>query len=178
MGNISAKDKAIYKKIRSNVSLFIRNAAQRYDKQGTLLDIAPQVHEGARAFFSKAEIKTLDIDPTSGADFIADICVTNSGIIPSSHFDFVVCTEVLEHTRNPFGAAIEIERILKKGGKAFISTPFDFRIHGPLPDCWRFTEHGLKELFKNMEVVELNALEQKGRWLMPLHYTMIVEKRK
>ncbi|MCK5818286.1 MAG: methyltransferase domain-containing protein [Psychromonas sp.] len=50
-------------------------------------------------------------------------------------------TEVLEHTLNPFRAINEIYRILKPNGILIMTTPFNFRIHNPLPDCWRISEH-------------------------------------
>lgn len=50
-------------------------------------------------------------------------------------FDYILCTEVLEHTLNPFRAVYEMFRILKPKGLLFISVPFNFGIHRPLPDC-------------------------------------------
>lgn len=164
--------------IRRNVSSFIAKCSKEYKKNNTvLLDIAPQDHEGASPYFKYCKISTLDIDPTSNATYIADLCHCNKGIIPDNKFDYVVCTEVLEHTLQPFNAVNEIERILKKDGLAFVSTPFNFRIHGPLPDCWRFTEHGLRELFKNFEIIKLSPLENSERFLMPTHYTLIARKK-
>jgi SAM-dependent methyltransferase len=179
MDEVSAMDEAHIKAIRKNVSDFVERAAKKYDKGGALvLDIAPQVHEGAEPYFKKAKVETLDLDGESGATYIADLTANNEKIVPSGRFDFIVCTEVLEHTLQPFDAVNEIERLLKPGGRAFVSVPFNFRIHGPLPDCWRFTEHGLRALFKDFEVVELNPLETEGRFLMPTHYTMIARKKK
>jgi SAM-dependent methyltransferase len=143
---------------------------------GALLDIAPQIHEGARPFFPDyISVKTLDIDSRSGCDFIADICKANDWI-PDGSFDYIVCTEVLEHTLNPFHAACEIRRLLKPGGFLFGSTPFNFRIHGPLPDCWRFTEHGLRALLKDFELIELNQIDTPERALMPMHYTFVSKR--
>jgi SAM-dependent methyltransferase len=177
MRNIAKIDTKNLSLIRQNVSHFIEECGQKYDKEGVLmLDVAPQDHEGANPYFSKATIETLDIDPGSGATYIADLCENNKSLIPSNHFDLIVCTEVLEHTLQPFKAAEELERILKPGGLAFVSTPFDFRIHGPLPDCWRFTEHGLRALFKDFNIVELNGLENEERFLMPTHYTLVAQK--
>lgn len=174
---VSEVDETHIKAIRKNVSNFIKNCANSYDKTGILvLDIAPQVHEGAAPYFKQGEIETLDIDENSGATYIADLCKNNNHIIPPDHFDYVICTEVLEHTLQPFNAVNEIKRILKPGGCVFVSVPFNFRIHGPLPDCWRFTEHGLRALFGDFEIVELNALETKDRFLMPIHYTLVVKK--
>ena len=38
-------------------------------------------------------------------------------------FDYVVCTEVIEHVENPFALCRELKRILRPGGGAVLSTP-------------------------------------------------------
>lgn len=177
MNKVSAMDEEHLKSIRQNVSQFIADCGEKYDKEGALvLDVAPQHHEGARPYFNQANVETLDIDEGSGATYLADLCANNVAILPSDRFDYVVCTEVLEHTLQPFNAVNEIERILKPGGLVFASSPFNFRIHGPLPDCWRFTEHGWRALFKNFEITQLKGLEAEDRFLMPIHYTLIARK--
>lgn len=178
MSQVSKTDVEYLQAIRENVSQFIRECGTHYDKEGALLlDVAPQDHEGAKPYFQRATVETLDIDEKSGATYIADLCANNENSIPADHFDYVVCTEVLEHTLQPFDAVKEIERILKPGGLVFASSPFNFRIHGPLPDCWRFTEHGWRALFKDFEILALNALEAEDRFLAPIHYTLIAQKR-
>tara|TARA_A100001011_G_C14155279_1_gene775789 strand:- start:368 stop:928 length:561 start_codon:yes stop_codon:yes gene_type:complete len=166
--------------LRENVRRFMRSTGKAWDKDDLmLLDIAPQDHEGAKLGFSKATIETLDIDPKASATYTVNLCKNNSDIIENDRFDIVVCTEVIEHTLNPFDAVKEIHRVLKIGGKTLISVPFNFRIHGPLPDCWRISEHGLRALFNEesgFHINALDALETKGRFLMPIHYTMIAEK--
>jgi SAM-dependent methyltransferase len=174
---VSEIDKKYFELLREDVSNLLRKAGKDFDGENIrVLDIAPQDHEGANPYFKKATVETLDIDPSSGATYIVDLCAENSNVIPAEKFDVVICTEVLEHTLNPFKAVDEIKRVLKKDGVSVISTPYNFRIHGPLPDCWRFTEHGLRELFKEFEIVELNQLDDEDRFLMPIHYTMIVKK--
>lgn len=163
--------------LRENVTNFIHMSSKKYDDENVkILDIAPQDHNGAKEFFKRGKVFTLDIDESSQADYIADLCKNNSKLIPSDFFDVVVCTEVLEHTLNPFDAVTEIYRILKPNGIVCISVPFNFRIHGPLPDCWRFTEHGLRVLLNSFTICELNALESQNRDLMPIHYTLIAKK--
>jgi SAM-dependent methyltransferase len=173
---VSPLDELHLRIIRENVKHFLRRCAESYDRPGILLDIAPQIHEGAAPYFQQALIRTLDIDRNSDADYIADICCRNDKLIPDETFDWVVCTEVLEHTLNPFAAVTEIVRVLKPGGFVFISVPFNFRIHGPLPDCWRFTEYGLRSLLSELTVIELKEAATSGRPLMPVHYTVIAKK--
>ena len=174
---VSELDRQILSIIRSNVVEFMRHCSRTYGTfAGTLLDIAPQEHEGARPFFAECiVVKTLDIDPRSGCDFIGDICKHNKNIADSA-FKYIVCTEVLEHTLNPFGAVREIWRMLTPEGFLFGSTPFNFRIHGPLPDCWRFTEHGLRALLRDFDLVELNQVDTPDRELMPMHYTFVAKR--
>ena len=62
------------------------------------------------------------------------------------------------------------------GGLAFVTTPFNFRIHGPLPDCWRFTEHGLRALFREFDIVELTEEPTPDRPLMPIHYRLVARR--
>lgn len=176
---ISVMDSEHLGLLRANVKAFLDRTGRVYSRNepSILLDVAPQVHEGARPFFpDSVSVETLDIDPASGCDYIADICAENSELIPPGHFDFVVCTEVLEHTLDPFSAVKELLRILKPGGLLFLTTPFNLRIHGPLPDCWRFTEHGLRALLKDFDIQELNGLETPDRPLMPIQYTVVAKK--
>jgi SAM-dependent methyltransferase len=166
---VSEDDIKYLKLIRANVADFLRHVSNLYaHTTGRLLDIAPQDHEGAIAFFPEMiAIDTFDIDPNSGCTYIGDIC----GFNPS-----IAGTEVLEHTLHPFNAVDEIYRMLKPGGLLFVSTPFNFRIHGPLPDCWRFTEHGLRALLLKFVILDLSGLETTDRALMPIQYTVVARK--
>lgn len=174
---VSAQDVAHLRLIRANVRTFMQQAAEFCGPgSARLLDVAPQAHEGARPFFPVAvDVETFDIDPRSGATHLGDLCRHNAFLSDES-FDYVVCTEVLEHTLQPFAAVAELRRVLKAGGLLFLSVPFNFRIHGPLPDCWRFTEHGLRALLGEWEIVQLSAIETEDRFLMPVHYTVIARK--
>ena len=173
---VSRMDEEHLRLIRGSVSAFVADCARRFDGPGRLLDIAPQDHEGAAPYFRQAEIATLDMNPQSGATYIADLCHRNDALIPDASFDWIVCTEVLEHVYNPFAAVREINRLLKPGGLVFITTPFNFRIHGPLPDCWRFTEHGLRALLTDFTILSLDQVETETRALMPVHYRAVARK--
>lgn len=173
---ISNVDLKNYKIIRKNVKKQIKNVLSiKNNNSKKVLEIAPQIHNDSKGLSNK-KIFTLDINKNSKCDFIADICKNNSKIIPSNFFDIVICTEVLEHTKNPFKAVKELFRILKNKGLLLVTTPFDFRIHGPLPDCWRFTEHGLKELFKNFSTIKIESINNNKRFLMPICYTVLAQK--
>ena len=170
----SPTDVAHLKLIRASVEELQRAAIDEYVGDGaTVLDVAPQDHAGVAALLPAGTLcETLDLDPASGATYVADICHRNEHV-PSARFDCVFCTEVLEHTLQPFHAVGELRRLLAPGGVLVLSVPFNFRIHGPLPDCWRFTEHGLRALLEDFEILMLDTVETPDRPLMPIHYRVI-----
>lgn len=65
---------------------------------------------------------------------------------PSNTFDTLLCTEVLEHIRNPEQAIKEFYRVLKNDGKLILSAPQTYQLHGDPYDFYRFTKDGLIEL--------------------------------
>lgn len=96
--------------------------------------------------------KSVDINPDSGADIICD---AHSLQIDSNSFDTVLCTEMLEHMYDPKKAVAEIERVLKPRGTVILTTRFVYGLHDVPHDYFRYTKYGLKELFKNFEILEL-----------------------
>lgn len=176
MREVSQVDIENLKIIRDGVTSIIEDSAKKYDRGGCLvLDIAPQIWNGAKEFYKNSTIETLDIDINASATYIADITENNKNLIEDNKYDVVIFTEVLEHTLNPFAAINEIYRILKPRGVLIMTTPFNFRIHNPLPDCWRISEHGLRELLKDFNNVEIteNGTE---RFLFPVQYKTIAIK--
>jgi len=120
-----------------------------------------------------AKVVTLDITDSTAPDVVADITSENPNIVVGE-FDALMCTEVLEHVVDPFSAIREIRRIVKPGGFILFTAPLNARIHGPVPDCWRFTEFGWKVLLRDFEWVHFRKLATPTRNLFPLHYGAIV----
>lgn len=174
----SPTDEAHYEVLRKTVSSLITRLGSQLDQQGLrILDIAPEAHAGAAAAFSKSIVHTLDIDENSGATYIADLCRCNCKAIPGGTYDVVICTEVLEHTRYPWKATKEIHRLLRPGGIVAFTTPFNFRIHGPAPDCWRFTAAGLEVLLEDFTEVKIEIIEDPERPRMPIQYVSTASKK-
>ena len=69
-------------------------------------------------------------------------------------------------------------KYLKPGGLLYLSLPFQFRIHGPIPDCYRISEYGLKHLLQKYkyEIIEMNALIDNERPAFPISYTVVCRK--
>jgi len=61
-------------------------------------------------------------------------------------FDAVICTQVLEHVKEPLVVVKELYRILKPIGTLYLSAPQGWGIHQAPHDYFRFTHFGLKHL--------------------------------
>ena len=178
MAAISRTDEELLPLSREHVNRFLQRTAQRLAGcSGKLLEIGPQDRSEVQQCFRNYSVETLDIVDTHRPTHVGDITKYNQSI-PEGSYDCVACMEILEHTLDPFGAIREIRRILKQSGLLLISAPLNFRIHGPLPDCWRFTEHGYKVLLRDFEILELDILESPGRELFPAHYNVLAKNDK
>lgn len=95
---------------------------------------------------------TLDVDPARNPEVVGD---AHNLPFLDGEFEVILCTEVLEHVKNPFKVEEEIWRVLKLGGVLILTTRFVFPLHDVPNDFWRFTKYGLAHLFSRWEIVEL-----------------------
>jgi SAM-dependent methyltransferase len=70
---------------------------------------------------------------------------------PDASFDYVLCTEVLEHAEAPEMLVAEMHRVLRPGGTLLATIPFSARVHYAPYDFQRFTRFGLQHLFAAFE---------------------------
>lgn len=120
--------------------------------KGKVLEIGPQ----EKNYFDKLKItahETLDIDEThKGLTYVDDIHQTK---LPSKSYDSIVAIQVFEHLYNPFLAAKQIHRLLKKGGYFVGTTCFIYPYHGEPQDYFRFTRFGLESVFSDFSEVKI-----------------------
>ena len=98
---------------------------QRYKKFAKHLDYTSQDfgdYSGGEEFLGKK----VDYWASENCDIICDI--TNIPLSNNS-FDFILCSEVMEHLIDPYQALKELKRILKKNGKLLITVPFRSLYH-------------------------------------------------
>ncbi|MBN8547704.1 MAG: methyltransferase domain-containing protein [Deltaproteobacteria bacterium] len=90
-----------------------------------------------RNLFSHCEYKTHDFKQYTGEklggtseyghiDYVSDI---KSIPVPDASFDVLLCTEVFEHVPEPIEALREMSRIVKPGGRIFITAPLGSGLH-------------------------------------------------
>lgn len=87
----------------------------------------------------------LDMNRGRGVDVVGD---AHNQPFKDNEFDIILCTEVLEHLREPKMAISEMRRLLKQNGKLLLTTRFIFPLHDTPHDYYRYTIYGLRELFK------------------------------
>jgi len=171
-------DNSIYDNLRNNLSDFVLRSSSIISQPNMkVLEIGSQDRSEIKNAFQSCDVKVLDLDEKYNPDIIGDLTKFNSHIEDSS-FDVIACLEVLEHTVNPFMAINELRRILKDGGYLMVSAPLNFRIHGPIPDCWRFTEYGWRILLKDFDIIEFDKMETPNRNLFPIKYNILAKCNK
>jgi SAM-dependent methyltransferase len=62
--------------------------------------------------------------------------------------DAVICTQTIEHMSEPEQVLKELQRVLKPGGRIFLTAPQEWYMHQIPYDFYRFTRYGLEHLFR------------------------------
>ena len=95
---------------------------------------------------------TVDLDRDRQPDIVADI---HNLPFDNNSKSNILCTEVLEHVREPQKAIDELHRVLKIGGRLILTTRFIYPLHDVPNDYFRYTKYGLKKLFTNWSEVNI-----------------------
>ncbi|WP_266148188.1 class I SAM-dependent methyltransferase [Dyella halodurans] len=114
---------------------------------GRILDVGA-ADQWLRAWI-KDQAKYIALDyPATGRDLYhaRPEVFADAASIPflDDSFDGVCCFEVMEHVPRPSVVFFEIFRVLKPGGRAWISMPFLYPLHDAPFDFQRYTEFGLR----------------------------------
>lgn len=115
---------------------------------GRVLDVGVGTWEYPRQLLKGVcEYTATDCFAHPNIDVVSDIAALDRAFPPAS-FDFVICTDVIEHVPDPWVAARQLHGVLKEGGVLLLTTPFNFHLHGNalVKDYWRFSGDGLRRL--------------------------------
>lgn len=138
--------------------------------KGIILDVGCGGMNRYENYFSKKDkYLTLDIDPNNKPDIIASAENIPMG---NNTVDSVVCTQVLEHLKNPTQAIAEFYRILKNGGYALITVPQWGELHEEPNDYYRFTNFGIKHILESAGFT-LVEIDQRGGFFSVVSQTNI-----
>lgn len=136
----------MFRKItRKNLEVFLK----KYKTDRKVLDIGAGGSSYGTLFPNRL---TYDVDPARKPDIVGD---AHALPFDSESFECILCTEVLEHLKDPRKAITEMNRVLAPNGYLILTTRFVYPIHDSPTDYWRFTEYGLRELFQGWNIIEL-----------------------
>lgn len=77
--------------------------------------------------------------------------------VETASVDFILCSETLEHVREPSVFLKEMYRCVRPGGRIMLTVPFSARWHFVPYDYWRFTPSGLELLLDRAGFAELEV---------------------
>ena len=92
--------------------------------------------------------------------------------LKNNSIDYILSTQVLEHMKNPDKLFKEASRVLKKGGKMFLTTNFLYEIHMAPYDYFRFTKYGLAALSKS-NGLKIESIKPQGGIFQVIFYLTI-----
>lgn len=97
----------------------------------------------------------IDLIKGKGVDLVCNIYDINKKF-RKNYFDFVLCTEVLEHVRKWKEAIKSINSILSINGIMLLSTRSrGCKYHGYPYDYWRYEIFDIENIFTNYKILEL-----------------------
>jgi len=167
------------------VTTFVRRAADRIPAGARVLDAG--AGEGRyRKFFSRHDYCAADLavgDPEW--DYSGLAVVTDLSRLPFSEdtFDAVLSTQTLEHLAEPAAFLADAARVLRPGGRLYLTAPQCFRLHQAPHDYYRYTTFGLRYLVTGAGL-SIESIEPQGGYfwfladaIRPLHRRLFGKER-
>lgn len=103
-----------------------------------------------REFYSGSEYVGLDMSEGKGVDVVANLAHSIEPL-REDYFGLGICCSVLEHVDKPWVFAANLTRVIRPGGKLYMSVPWVWRYHAYPDDYFRFSHRGVMALFDEFE---------------------------
>jgi len=104
-----------------------------------------------KRFFSHCQYTAVDLAVGDDSWNYSNLdCIAPLDELPfgDNSYDAVVCTQVLEHLERPLDCLAELFRVLKPGGRLYLTAPMAHFEHQVPYDFFRYTSFGLDALLK------------------------------
>ncbi len=114
-------------------AIYLKDLIAKTNKKIKLLDIAPD--EELTAFIKNQpgiEYRSMDLMRNTADD---KLDITNMHAYTDGHYDFFICSHVLEHIPDDIKAMKELYRILKKDGKGIAMVPINLELKETMEDA-------------------------------------------
>lgn len=164
---------------------FVKRVSLLVDSGKRLLDVGAGEQQ-YKKYFSKVIYKSQDSGVGdenwnySQIDIISEIYNIP---VEDKSFDYILCTQVLEHLKYPQKVFAEFSRIITEGGLLFVTCPLTWKEHQKPHDFFRYTRYALKMLAEDngFRVVELNKVGGKfitiARLMIDLNLILKIKNR-
>ena len=132
---------------RQSILDFALRVAAELEPGSRLIDVGAG-NSPYRELFAHLRYESTDWQhsPHPGARAVDHVGPAHDLPVPGGEYDAVLCTQVLEHTPNPGEVIRELHRILRPGGRLYLTVPLAWELHELPFDFYRYTPHGLASL--------------------------------
>ena len=136
------------------------------DFKGKILDFGCGSKPYESLFVNAEEYIGVDFEPIEASkNPKIDIFYNGKTLpFPDNHFDYIFCTEVLEHLFNKEELLPELNRVLKTGGMALFTFPFAWPEHAQPYDYARYTTYSSKFIFEKYNF-KIKSIEKSGNFV-------------
>lgn len=144
----------------------VQGFATAQGRRPTLLDVGGRARSGIQRSeeYPECDVTVLDIVADPGVDVVGDAHALST-YLPPDHFDFAMSVAVFEHLLMPWKAAVELNRVLRPGGLAYVHSHQSQQMHDMPWDFFRFSDMAWHALFNRRTGFEVLA----ARMSTPLH---------
>ena len=156
------------------VNRFVESVATSLPDGSSILD-AGAGESVYKKLFSRCSYKAIDLAVGesrwnyTNLDYIGPL---HEMPIEDEIFDAVLCTQVLEHLEWPRESVKEMHRVLKSGGKLYMTVPMAHPEHQAPYDFFRYTSYGLQSIckhagFRNIKIIPFGGLWVRWAYELP-----------
>lgn len=149
------------------VTCFVEKAAKNLPSGSSLLD-AGAGESVYKQLFAHCTYKAIDLAVGESRWNYANldyVGVLHDMPIDDAKFDAVLCTQVLEHLEWPRESVAEIYRVLKPGGKLYMTVPMAQNEHQVPYDFFRYTSYGIESICKHAGFHSIEITPFGGLWV-------------
>ena len=149
------------------VNRFVENVARSLPTGSSILD-AGAGESIYKKFFSHCNYKAIDLAVGesrwnyANLDYVGFL---HEMPIENEMFDAVLCTQVLEHLEWPRESVKEMHRVIKPGGKLYMTVPMAQNEHQVPYDFFRYTSYGLESICKHAGFNDIKITPFGGLWV-------------
>lgn len=149
------------------VTRFVENVAKSLPTGSSILD-AGAGESVYKKYFSHCSYKAIDLAVGESRWNYANldyVCPLHEMPFEDDVFDAVLCTQVLEHLEWPRESVKEMYRVLKPGGKLYMTVPMAHPEHQTPYDFFRYTSYGLESICKHAGFHDIKITPFGGLWV-------------